>query len=115
MPLPRAYTNKEAESMKALGDRIYGYYSHEKKSLVASTFLGSLWMQFKTYWSSKKDQYLQPGGVRVMGNWKHYTERVKDPQTGETKEVKYYYQVDANGNIRYDLPPTTNETIAPVM
>lgn len=115
MPLPRAYTNREAESMKALGDRIYGYYSHEKKSLVMSSFIGSMWMQFKTYWSSKKDQYLQPGGVRVMGNWKHYSERIKDPQTGEMKEVKYYYQVDANGNVRYDLPPTTQETIAPVM
>jgi hypothetical protein len=41
-PLPRAYTNKQAESMKALGDRIYGYYSHEKKSLIQATTIGSL-------------------------------------------------------------------------
>ena len=64
-PLPRAYTNKEAESMKSLGDNIYGYYSHEKKSMIMATGLGSLWLQFKTYWSGKKNQYLQAGGVKL--------------------------------------------------
>lgn len=92
--LPRAYTNKQAESMKSLGDNIYGYYSHEKKSLIMSTALGSLWLQFKTYWSGKKNQYLQAGGVKLQGDWKHYEEN------GE----KYYYQVDADGNVYYDDP-----------
>lgn len=55
MALPRAYTNKEAESMKSLGDDIYGYYSHEKKSMIMSTMIGSMWLQFKTYWSGKKN------------------------------------------------------------
>lgn len=55
MDLPRAYTSREAESMKSLGDDIYGYYSHEKKSLVMSTCLGAMWLQFKTYWSGKKN------------------------------------------------------------
>ena len=104
MALPRAYTNKQAESMKSLGDNIYGYYSHEKKSLIMSTALGSLWLQFKTYWSGKKNQYLQAGGVKLQGDWKHYEENGQ----------KYYYQVDADGNILYDKPPTTTETIAPV-
>lgn len=104
MALPRAYTNKQAESMKSLGDNIYGYYSHEKKSLIMSTALGSLWLQFKTYWSGKKDQYLQAGGVKLQGDWKHYEENGQ----------KYYYQVDADGNVLYDEPPTTTETIAPV-
>ena len=105
MALPRAYTNKEAESMKSLGDDIYGYYSHEKKSMIMSTMIGSMWLQFKTYWSGKKNQYLAPGGVRLKGQWKHYEEN------GE----KYYYQVDDNGNILFNEPPTTTETIAPVM
>lgn len=103
MPLPRAYTNKEAESMKSLADDIYGYYSHEKKSLIMSTTLGSLWLQFKTYWSGKKNQYLQPGGVKLRGKFEQYEEN------GE----KYYYQVDDNGNILFDKPPTTKETSAP--
>lgn len=110
MPLPRAYTAKQAESMKSLGDDIYGYYSHEKKSLIMSTALGSMWLQFKTYWSGKKNQYLQSGGVRLKGKWEQYSEKDKDGN-----EVKYYYQVDSKGNIEYDKPPTTKETIAPMM
>lgn len=34
-----------------------------------STTLGSMWLQFKTYWSGKKNQYLQSGGVRLRGSW----------------------------------------------
>ncbi len=101
MPLPRAYTNKQAESMKSLGDDIYGYYSHEKKSLIMSTTLGSLWLQFKTYWSGKKNQYLQSGGVRLRGNWEHYEEN------GE----KYYYQTDKNGNTLFNEPPKTEKEL----
>jgi len=44
MPLPRAYTSREAESMKDLSDKIYGYYTHEKKSLIMSSAVGSLWL-----------------------------------------------------------------------
>jgi hypothetical protein len=57
------------ESAKSLSDLIYGYYSHEKKSLIHYTFIGSLLMQMKTFWSGKKNQYLQRGGVYVRGNW----------------------------------------------
>lgn len=99
MDLPRAYTNKQAESMKSLGDDIYGYYSHEKKSLIMSTTLGSLWLQFKTYWSGKKNQYLQPGGVRLRGNWEQY----------EEDGNKYYYQVDSQGNTLFNEAPLTED------
>lgn len=97
MPLPRAYTNKEAESLKSLSDNIYGYYSHEKKSLIHSTFLGAMWLHFKTYWSGKKNQYLQQGGVRLRGSWEHYEENGQ----------KYYYQVDQYGNTLFNEPPLT--------
>ena len=101
MALPRAYTSKQAESMKSLGDDIYGYYSHEKKSLIMSTTLGSLWLQFKTYWSGKKNQYLQSGGVRLRGTWEQYEEN------GE----KYYYQTDDNGNTLFNEPPKTEQQL----
>jgi len=55
IPLPAAHTIQEIESFKALGDLIYGYYSHEKKSLIHYTLLGSLFMQMRTYWSGKKN------------------------------------------------------------
>jgi len=41
--------------MKALADRIYGYYAHEKKSMINSMWLGSLFMQMNTYFSAKKN------------------------------------------------------------
>lgn len=123
MPLPRAYTSREAESMKDLSDKIYGYYTHEKKSLIMSSAVGSLWLQMKNYWSGKKNQYLQPGGVKVQGDWKHYFEYILDPSTGKQKKSYYFYQVDSNGNILFDQPPLSEQemnrrnipTIAPFM
>ena len=130
MPLPRAYTNKQAESMKSLSDDIYGYYSEEKKSLVMATAVGGLWLQFKTYWSGKKNQYLQAGGVRLRGSWEHYQQAIINENgeielnpDGTKKMVKYYYKTDANSNILFKEGYFTEEQmkaeglplIAPVM
>ena len=104
-PLPYAWTNQEAESVKSLCDLIYGYYSHEKKSLIHATFLGSLYMQMRTYWSGKKNQYLAPGGVRIQGKWEQAVDNI-------TKKP-LYYQLKSNGTIDYDAPLTTDETSAP--
>ena len=104
-PLPYAWTNQEAESVKSLCDLIYGYYSHEKKSLIHATFLGSLYMQMRTYWSGKKNQYLAPGGVRIQGKW----EQAIDPET----KKPLYYQTKPDGSIDYDAPLTTTETSVP--
>jgi hypothetical protein len=57
------------ESIKSICDLIYGYYAHEKKSLVHNLWLGSIFMQMRTYWSGKKNQYLAPGGVKLLGSW----------------------------------------------
>ena len=103
--LPRAYTTKEIESMKALGDEIYGYYSHEKKSLIMSTMAGGMWLQFRTYWSSKKNQYFGTKGVKLQGSFQHYKEN----------DEYYYYQVDQNGDPLYDEAPTTKNTGYPLM
>lgn len=103
-PLPYAWTNQEAESVKSLCDLIYGYYSHEKKSLVHATFLGSLYMQMKTYWSGKKNQYLAPGGVRIQGKW----EQAKDNEGN-----LLYYQLKEDGTIDTEQPPTTTPTDSP--
>ena len=104
-PLPYAWTNQESESIKSLCDLIYGYYSHEKKSLIHATFLGSLYMQMRTYWSGKKNQYLAPGGVRLQGKWEQAIDNI-------TKKP-LYYQTKPDGTIDYDAPLTTNETSAP--
>ena len=93
--LPRAYTNQQAEAYKALSDNIYGFYSSEKKSLMHSTILGSMWLQMRTYFSGKKNQYIGHGGVKLQGQMVHYKE--KNPETGNVEPV--YYQYDENGNL----------------
>ena len=37
--LPRAYTNKEASSMKAIADNVYGYYNNELSIKLLLFFL----------------------------------------------------------------------------
>jgi hypothetical protein len=58
--------------MKVIADNIYGYYNNETKAMLGSTLLGGLVMQMKTYWPAKKNQYLAPGGVKLMGHWEDY-------------------------------------------
>jgi len=91
VPLPRAYTVREAESIKSMADLVYGYYSHEKKSLIQSTTVGALFMQMNTYWSSKKNQYMAPGGIRMLGRWEQLQEVNQD-----TGEMELFYE-DENG------------------
>lgn len=126
-PLPRAYTVRQAEGYKSLADDIYGYYSEENKSLVQATALGSMWLQFKTYWSGKKNQYLQSGGIRMRGSWEQYSEIATDEngqpirdENGNIKMIEYYYGLKDDGSIDYnkilkaeDIP--LEKRIAPVM
>lgn len=105
MELPQAYTNKEMESIKSIADEIYGYYTHEKKSLIQSTWWGAMFMQMRTYWSAKKNQYFAHGGVKMQGHW----EQLKMPD-GQPA----YYPLDANGNVDYRGVPTATNTGYPI-
>lgn len=97
--LPQAYTNKEASSMKAIADNIYGYYNNETKSMMSSILLGGLLTQMKTYWSAKKNQYLAPGGVKLIGHFEDYKEKDSDGV-----EHQLYYQKNAKGEIDINAP-----------
>lgn len=101
-PLPRAYTTLQSESYKSLCDDIYGYYTHEKKSLMHSMLIGSMFMQFKTFWTGKKNQYLAKGGVKLRGNW------VQQEIDGKPA----FYKIDSNGNVLNEI--TTENTGVPV-
>ena len=120
-PLPKAYTSKQAEGYKSVADDIYGYYSNENKSLIQSTAFGAMWLQFKTFWSGKKNQYLQSGGVRMRGSWEPWVEIEKDTNGNPTgKKIEYYYAVDENGDINYNKVVKKDELplskqIAPVV
>lgn len=104
-PLPTAYTRQLSESYKALADMLYGYYSHEKRSLMQATLLGSMVMQMYTYWSGKKNQFFAEGSVKNQGRYVHVHKDGK-PQ---------YYQLKENGEIDFEKPPTDAVTNAPVI
>ena len=101
-PLPKAYTTQEMEGYKSISDNIYGYYSHEKKSMIHALTGGALWMQMRTFWSGKKNQYAGGPGVHMQG---HY-EQEKDP------DGKEYWYKEIDGKM---VPQTEENTGVPVM
>lgn len=73
--LPQAYTNKEARSIKSFADQLYGYYNHEDKMLLNSYLLGSMYTQFRTYWSSLRNRWWLKGQVYNQGHWEQMKTR----------------------------------------
>lgn len=100
-PLPKAYTNQQSESMKALADRIYGYYAHEKKSMFNSTWVGSMLMQMNTFWSAKKNQYAQERSYTQEGYYVDY----------EEDGHKWYWKLDESGEL---IPVQDEDTGLPI-
>lgn len=68
-PLPAAYTYRHRESFKNALDKAHGYYDHETKAMINNTILGSVFFQFKTFLTAKKDQYFQKGDTYGQGNF----------------------------------------------
>lgn len=54
--LPQAYTRQEGQSIKNYADYLYGHYDEESKSLLYDSFLGSIFLQYKTYLTSRLEQ-----------------------------------------------------------
>lgn len=107
--LPKAYSNKESEAKKAVGDTMYGYYDSTKKSLMQSTMLGGLMMQMRTYWSAKKNQYLAPGGVKSQGKWVQAEQEILNPNTGQLEKKKLFYAKNENGDLDIHGPLVTED------
>ena len=107
-PLPKAYTVRQSESMKSLGDKIYGYYASEKKSLIQAFTLGAMIFQMNTFWSSKKNQYLSGRGFTQEGRWENYEEpNPEDPES----PTKYFYKYNEETG---ELDITNEDTGVPV-
>ena len=77
--LPHAYTTVEASSIKNFSEILYGHYDSESRALINDLFLGSFFMQFKTYVVGKMEQWAMKPGVYNMGKFKQQF----DPKTGE--------------------------------
>ena len=61
--LPQAYTRQEGQSIKNYADYLYGHYDEESKSLLYDSFLGSIFLQYKTYLTSRLEQWTMHEGV----------------------------------------------------
>lgn len=96
-PLPQAYTLRQRESLKMFSDSIHGYYDHETKIMYNNTILGMMFLQFKRWITSKKDQYILEPGTYAQGDYFQL----------EVDGIKYY--VDGDGN------QTTTNTGQPIM
>ena len=80
-----------------MADKMYGYYSHEKKALMQSSLIGAMFWQMNTYWSGKKNQWFAISSVKDRGNFTHYSELVLDEngqpiiEDGKEKREYFYY------------------------
>lgn len=77
--LPRAYTVREARTLKNWGDLLYGHYDTESRALINDSFLGSMFMQYRTFVTAKLEQWLIAPGSYNMDR----LELQKDSATGE--------------------------------
>lgn len=96
VPLPKAYTNQQSEAYKNIADDAYGYYNNEKKAMIHALLIGKAFMQFKTYFSGKKNQYFMPGGVKVKGSYEHAEMTVLDEDGNQVNEKLFTY-IDSDG------------------
>lgn len=77
--LQEAYLPREIQAIKNYSDLLYGHYDDESRSLIHDMFLGSFFMQYKTFITSRVEQWaLSPGTYNTeLLQWE------VDPITGE--------------------------------
>lgn len=97
--LERAYLPRENQAIKNYADILYGHYDQETKSLVSDMFLGSLFLQYKTYTTSRAEQWAISKGVYNTAT----VQWVKDEVTGENLYKVHYKDLDSDGMPRIDL------------
>lgn len=96
--LPEAYLPREIQAMKNYADLLYGHYDDESRSLIHDMFLGSFFMQYKTFITSRVEQWtLNPGTYNTeLLQW------AKDPVTGEHL-YRIHNDLDADGRPNIEI------------
>lgn len=84
--LPMAYPPKEQQAIKNFSDLLYGHYDDESRALINDTFLGSFFMQYKTFITAKLEQWTMHPGV-------YNTEMLKQQYDPVYKNEKLYVKV----------------------
>lgn len=69
-PLPRAYTVQEGLSIKSFADLCFGYYDKRTQMLAKHMFLGSFFLQFRTFLSAKLEQWILKPGTYNIGSYR---------------------------------------------
>ena len=92
-PLPMAYLPREVRSIKNFADLLYGHYDDESKSLINDMFLGSMFMQYKTYITSRVEQWAMTPGIYNTDMLQQST----DPITGEKLYKVHTGRIDEDG------------------
>lgn len=96
--LPMAYTPREIQAIKNFADLLYGHYDDESKSLMNDMLLGSMFLQYKTYVTSRVEQWAMTPGI-------YNTEMLqydKDPLTDE-QLYKVHNDLDNDGMPNIEL------------
>ena len=92
--LPMAYLPKEVQAIKNFADLLYGHYDDESKSLMNDMLLGSMFLQYKTYVTSRVEQWTMTEGVYNTQMLVHDTDPITD-------ELLYKFH---NGLDEYGMP-----------
>lgn len=79
--LPHALDLDEQKTLGTQADILYGNFDSQTKNLLSKTFLGSLFMQFKTYGYAKLLTYIKQGGAVNIFAKEYYREI--NPKTGK--------------------------------
>lgn len=91
--LEMAYLPKEVQSIKNFADLLYGHYDEESKSMMNDMFLGSAFLQYKTYATSRVEQWVMTPGIYNTEMLQHDV----DPVTGEQLYKVHSKELDENG------------------
>ena len=73
LTLPEAYPPKIIRTLQHQAGELYGFFDEDQRSLMCSQFIGSAIMQYKTWLSSKIDQWLKRPGFANIWRQVHVT------------------------------------------
>ena len=67
--LPRAYTVREATSIKSFAEICFGHYDKNTQMLAKSMFMGAMMLHLRTFLSAKLEQWILKPGTYDQGNF----------------------------------------------
>ena len=89
--LPLAYTNRQILQIKQYSDLLYGHYDQESKALINDSFLGSFFMQFRTWAVAGIERWFLAPGI-------YNGEEPKLQKTEDGEEIWYWYDSEEDGD-----------------